>query len=189
MLIVAGPNGCGKTTFALEYVRQVGVAYLSADAIAEEISPADAHSARFQAGRRFLAAVNDRLSGAESFVIETTLSGIGFRQTLLRAKRSRFTISIIFLYLDSAETCVSRIEERVRKGGHVVPEADVHRRFGRSIGNFWNVYREMADNWVLMYNATGQIQDVAAGSSVTTSVRDINLFAEFMRLVEASDNE
>ena len=47
----------------------------------------------------------------------------------------------------------------------------------------------MADNWVVMYNATGQVQDVAAGSRDTSSVRDTNLFAEFMRLVEASDDE
>ena len=79
IVIVAGPNGSGKTTFALEYVAQFGLPYLSADAIAEELAPKNALSARFQAGRRFLAQVNDRLKGSESFLIETTLSGIGFR--------------------------------------------------------------------------------------------------------------
>jgi len=188
-LIVAGPNGSGKTTFALEYVAQVGVAYLGADAIAEEIAPGNALSVRFRAGRQFLAQVNDRLAGSTSFAIETTLSGVGFRQTLSRARRSNFTISIVYLYLDSADTCISRIQERVRKGGHHVPDEDVRRRFDRSIRNFWKIYRDMADNWVVLYNAGWQVQDVAAGSRDRSSVRDTNLFGEFMRLVEASDDE
>lgn len=104
LLIVAGPNGAGKTTFALEYVAKERAAYLAADAIAEEMAPGNALSARFQAGRRFLAQVNDRLAGSESFVIETTLSGIGFRQTLERAKRRQFKVSIVYLYLDSVDT-------------------------------------------------------------------------------------
>ena len=56
-----------------------------------------------------------------------------------------------------------------------------------SIRNFWNVYREMADNWVVMYNATGQVQDVVAGSHGKSIVRDTKLFAEFLQLVEKSD--
>jgi len=94
-----------------------------------------------------------------------------------------------YLYLDSVDTCISRIEERVRKGGHDVPISDVRRRFGRSIRNFWNVYRELADHWVVMYNATGQVQCVAAGSHSASSIRDTDLFAKFIRLVEASDHD
>ncbi len=188
LLVVAGPNGSGKTTFALEYAAQAGVAYLGADAIAEEIAPGNALSARFQAGRLFFKSVNDRLRGNESFVVETTLSGVGFRQTINKARGSRFTISIVYLYLDSADTCISRIEERVRKGGHHVPDADVRRRFGRSIRNFWHIYRMMADRWVVVYNPLGQVQDVVAGSRDESTVRDTSLFTEFIRLAEASDN-
>jgi len=185
-VIVAGANGTGKTTFALEYVAQHGVAYLGADAIAETLSPGNALSVRFQAGRQFLAMVNDRLDGRDSFVIETTLSGIGIRRTLEKARRSQFAISIVYLYLDSPTFCISRIEERVRKGGHHVPDEDVRRRFSRSIGNFWSVYREMAENWVVIYNATGQVQDVVAGSHAQFTVRDTTLFADFLKLIEAS---
>ena len=181
---MAGANGTGKTTFALEYVAQHGVAYLGADAIAETLSPGDALSARFQAGRQFIATVNDRLNGSGSFVIETTLSGIGIRRTLEMARRSKFAISIVYLYLDDPTVCISRIEGRVRKGGHHVPDEDVRRRFARSIDNFWNVYREMADNWVVIYNATGQAQDVVVGSRAQFTVRDTTLFAGFLKLVE-----
>jgi len=41
----------------------------------------------------------------------------------------------------------------------------------------------MADNWVLLYNGTGQLQDVAGGSSDDVSVRDTKLFKDFMTIV------
>jgi predicted ABC-type ATPase len=136
LLVVAGPNGAGKTTFALEYAERHNVPFLSADAMAEPMLPESAVGARVQSGRRFLAALSDRLSGAESFLIETTLSGNGFRRTLLTAGQSGFSTSLVFVYLDSPETCLARIAERVRKGGHPVPEEDVRRRFWRSLQNF-----------------------------------------------------
>ncbi len=37
-------------------------------------------------------------------------------------------------------------------GGHNVPEDDVRRRFSRSIKNFLNHYRLLADSWILFDN-------------------------------------
>ncbi len=188
LLIVAGPNGSGKTTFALGCVAQRAVAYLSADAIAGELAPEDPTSARIQAGRRFLTEVNDRLSGSESLVIETTLSGVGFRRILAKASRAGFVSSIVYICLDSPETCVARVEERARKGGHFVPPDDVRRRFRRSIRNFWTVYRQMADSWVIVYNGSGQFQNVAAGSATSLSVRDSDLFTGFLSQMQVSND-
>jgi predicted ABC-type ATPase len=39
LVIIAGPNGSGKTTFANEYVKLLGYHYLSADDIAARLSP------------------------------------------------------------------------------------------------------------------------------------------------------
>jgi len=44
----------------------------------------------------------------------------------------------------------------------------------------------MAENWVVMYNATEQVQDVVAGSHAQFTVRDKTLFADFFKLIEAS---
>lgn len=61
LIVVAGANGTGKTTFAHEYVAEHGIAYLGADTIAETISSADPTSARFQAGRQFVTKVDAHL--------------------------------------------------------------------------------------------------------------------------------
>ena len=60
-----------------------------------------------------------------------------------------------FLWVKSADVALSRVWERVLKGGHDVPEAVVRRRFGRSIRNFFAEYRRLADSWYLFDNSGG----------------------------------
>ena len=89
--------------------------------------------------------------------------------------------------MDSADTCVDRVNERVQAGGHDVPETDIRRRFARSIDNFWNLYRPLADHWLLIYNSSNQPQDVAIGNATDVSIRDAELFSQFQLLISAAE--
>lgn len=162
-VIVAGPNGAGKTTFVREYLREHDIPYISADAIAERMTEGDIREVAIAAGRRFFSSLYGAIESGESFVAETTLSGQGFRRALQRLKRERYAIDIIYIYLDSPEFCVTRIEGRTRKGGHHVPVGDVIRRFHRSIVNFREMYRAEADSWYLICNMNHQFVEVARG--------------------------
>ncbi len=93
-----------------------------------------------------------------------------------------------FIFVDSPDECVARVNQRVRKGGHVVFEADVRRRFPRAIGNLWRVYREIVENWVLLYNAETAIQDIAGGSLDKMTVREPTGYGNFLTFVEDSDD-
>ena len=92
------------------------------------------------------------------------------------------------MFVDSVDVCIARVAERVRKGGHDVPEADIRRRYGRSIGNFWTDYRDSADSWAVLYNGGSQIQDVAVGSRQNVTVRDATLHANFLDMLNRSMN-
>lgn len=188
MLVVGGPNGSGKTTLALEYAAETGFPYLGADAIAASIDPADPERAQVAAGRAFIDRANRHIANHRSFVAESTLSGLTLRNFITAARENGYLISIAFLFVDSADICVARVSERVRKGGHSVRESDVRRRFPRAVINFWTIYREMADNWVLLYNGDTAMQDVAAGSRDRLLIRDPVKHALFMKLVEDFDN-
>ncbi len=90
--------------------------------------------------------IDTAVDGSHSFVVESTLSGRTFQRILKKAKAAEFEITIVYLFLDSADTCVDRVHERVQAGGHDVPEPDIRRRFVRSIRNFWKLYRPLADH-------------------------------------------
>lgn len=185
-LIVAGPNGAGKTTFAEEYVAAYPRPFLSADAIARRLNPSQPSAARLQAGRIFFEELDALIRSGQDFVVESTLAGRGAGRMLVRLQRAGYTVTIAFVFLASPGACLARVEERVRKGGHDVPAADVVRRYYRSKRNFWSVYRHAADYWSLVYNAGEMFQDVAAGSGGLFDVSDEMLFRQFLHDIEGT---
>ena len=132
-------------------------------------------SRRIEAGRQFIRSVDQAISSGQSCVVESTLAGLTIRNSINKAAETGFESTIVFVFVDSAEVCMARVAERVRKGGHNVPQQDIRRRFHRSINNFWTLYRELVDNWVVLYNGGSQIQDVSMGSQQQITVRDEGL--------------
>ena len=53
----------------------------------------------------------------------------------------------------AGKSSVERVAQRVEEGGHDIPEAVVRRRFGRSWTNFRELYREVANEW-LVYDSS-----------------------------------
>ena len=181
-VVVAGPNGAGKTTFVLEYVNAHPLLYISADLIAEGMAPRAIDEVRVEAGRRFFRQVTSQIEAGTSFVVESTLSGLTFQRILKALREAEYRVLIVFVFLRNPELCIARIQERVRKGGHGVDEADIRRRFSRSIKNFWHNYRHMADRWHLFYNGGAQFHEVALGAGDSLEVRDEGLFDLFLGL-------
>lgn len=93
-----------------------------------------------------------------------------------------YRIEIAFVFLDSADACVARVAERVRRGGHDVPEDDVRRRFTRSLRNFWTTYREIADLWSMLYNVGSGYVEVASASETSLPFPTSCSFIAFSKL-------
>ena len=184
LIVVAGPNGAGKSTFVASFLSDNAWPYLCADVIATEFQHLDRMSQQIAAGREFLLRMEKQLAGEEKFIIETTLSGRTLRGYLRRAQAAGFSITITFIFLDSPGTSVARVRARVRGGGHDVPEEDIRRRFTRSCANFWHLYRGIADQWVVVYNAGNGFVEVAFGIPGEFAVSDEDLFGRFLELAE-----
>ncbi len=188
LIIVGGANGAGKTTFALEYASRHNCLYLGADAIAAELAPNMPELVPVAAAQELMRRLASALEGEGVVVLESTLAGRTLRHVIRRAHDAGFKVTIVYLFLDSPNTCVARVKERVQKGGHSVPETDIRRRFRRSVRNFWRLYRPLADHWVLVYNAGNEPLDIAAGTAEEVSVRDTERYAAFTPwLEEGSD--
>lgn len=124
-----------------------------------------------------------------SFVHETTLSGKSLLRQLERMKAEGYHIVISFVYLESADENVARVRERVRKGGHHVPEADIRRRYLRSKSNFWNVYKSVAAQWNLFYNGSEGYVRVAQGCRDQFTVASKQHLDEFLAEIGAFSDE
>ena len=104
--------------------------------------------------RTLLLSEIDRLAEAKlDFAFETTLSGTAHASRLRRLKDAGYEITIIFISLDSALLAKRRVAFRVRQGGHTVPPQDIVRRFERGLRNFREIYRPIADSWVIYNNS------------------------------------
>lgn len=188
LIIAAGPNGSGKSTFVAEFLGERECPYLSADLIATEFGDLNPIERQIAAGREFLIRSEKQLLMEEDFIIESTISGKSLRNFLVRAKPLGFTITIFLVYLDSADTCVARVAQRVRRGGHNVPEQDIRRRYSRSLANFWHIYREIADYWYVVYNSNVDYQWVASGDTETTVIHLPDEFRRFLERAGVSDD-
>lgn len=182
LIIIAGANGSGKTTFAIPYVKELGYDFLNADEIAKELEVQGKKNALIKAGRIFFSRLNQNISDGVNFVVETTLSGTYINKEAIKAKRSGFKIKVIYIFLDDAELCVERVKTRVLKGGHHVPSEDIIRRFYRSKENFWENFTQLANEWHLLYNGEASFQQVATGEGEEFSIENELLFSKFKEI-------
>ena len=151
ILIIAGPNGAGKTTFARNYLLNEADSptFINADMIAAGLNPFEPERSAFAAGRIMLRLIDEYVRRGESFAFETTLSGRNYARAIPGWQAMGYTVQLCFLSLPTPEMAVSRVRNRVREGGHNVPEDVVRRRFDAGWRNFQRMYRDIVNEWIL----------------------------------------
>ena len=154
IIIIAGPNGAGKTTFARSFlpVEAQCSRFINADLIAAGLSPFAPDAEAFKAGRLMLEEITDCVRKGESFAFETTLSGQSYLARIRQWREQGYQVSLFFLSLPDAETAIARVAERVKQGGHDIPEAVIRRRFAAGLRNFHEAYKSRVDAWALFDN-------------------------------------
>jgi predicted ABC-type ATPase len=140
--IIAGANGVGKTTWSGAFLADYPhYPFLNADNVVKEIAPGDPEGSAIAAGRIFLRRQSELIRQGRSFLLESTLSGRSLIKMIKNLRGEGNRVRIVFIFLDSPETLIGRIKNRVAKGGHHIPDDDVRRRFTRSGANVWMIIR------------------------------------------------
>lgn len=181
--IVAGPNGSGKTTFAIEFLPEYARCehFINADLIARGLSPFSPSTAAITAGKLVLEQIHQFANRGIDFAFETTLSGKLYINLFKSLKKKGYRIHIFFLWIPKADLAISRIKSRVAQGGHDVPVQDVLRRFDRSITNFFTLYQSLADSWMLFDNAGVIPVLIAEGKNGKVKMIDKSLYNKIIR--------
>lgn len=138
LFVLAGVNGAGKSSVGGAILRRRGLNYFNPDEAAARLrqelgcSVAEANAQAWTEGkRRFKKAIRDRTNHA----LETTLGGTTMPRLIGLAADEGFDVRIWFVGLDTVEHHIARVQARVARGGHDIPEAKIRERWDTSRRN------------------------------------------------------
>lgn len=125
-ILIAGVNSTGKSSLrgVLEGQGVLLGHIIDADAIAKQNN-----FDNIKAGKEAIKEINYCLENNLSFTQETTLAGHRTERTIKQARKQGYFITMFYVGLNSKEESITRIANRVKKGGRNIPEVDVVRRF------------------------------------------------------------
>ena len=188
LYIISGPNGAGKTTASMTLLPEVWQCreFVNADAIAVGLSPFNPESMAIEAGKLMLKRIGNLLSQGATFAIETTLATKTYVNLIHKAKKQGYSISLLYLWLESPETAICRVALRVSEGGHSIPKNVIIRRYHAGLKNLFQLYMPIVDYWMLVDNTRTPKEIVAeGGGQETIVVKNKTLFQKIISYVES----
>jgi predicted ABC-type ATPase len=111
-----------------------------------------------------------------NLAFETAGASRSFAPWVKKLKATGYDFHFYFFWLPSAEMAIARVAERVRRGGHHVPEDRIRNRYKLGLENFFHLYLPIATTWQLIDN-TSQPRPIAqGGDGLETVLHDARLW-------------
>lgn len=190
LYIIAGANGSGKSTLAEVLLKEKNLEFLNVDEIAKEISPNAINSVPIKAGKEYFKRLKIFFDDNKSFAVESTLSGNNIVKIINTARVKNYKIILVYSFLQNCTTCIERVKKRVENGGHNVPEADIIRRYYKSIVKFWDKYRLLVDEWTMFYNGYDYAPIIASfGTNEDFTIINKEMQMNFDRIYKLAKEE
>lgn len=133
MYMIAGPNGAGKSTLYNHVISpKVKAPFINADVIQKDEMKDPSMEASYKAAQIAEQRRQQHLADKKSFVSESTFSH-GSKLTLIdKAKEAGFRVIMYHVNVRSPNLSVARVAQRVKAGGHDVPEEKIRARYERN---------------------------------------------------------
>lgn len=126
--VIGGVNGVGKSSLT-------GVLVSTYTDLGTIINPdklvAELGGDKYKGGKAAVRMLETCLERGVDFTQETTLSGHQPVTLAKKAKEKNYYIRLFYVGVDSLTECLLRIENRVKKGGHDIPQEMVKIRYGK----------------------------------------------------------
>ncbi|MDJ0920400.1 MAG: zeta toxin family protein [Henriciella sp.] len=133
LFVIAGPNGAGKTTFYETVLKpRIQAPFINADLIQRDELAEPSMKASYEAARLAETRRQDLIAAQKSFVTETVFSHPSKLDLLTTARASGYRLVVFHLNVRHPDLSVARVEERVKEGGHPVPEDKIRGRYERN---------------------------------------------------------
>jgi predicted ABC-type ATPase len=139
LLVIAGPNGSGKTTVTVRLRRDQwseGVEYLNPDDIARDRFGDWNSEAAVRSAAQWTTRRRDELLAAKAGIaFETVFSSPEKVAFLSRARAAGYFIRVFFIGTSDPRINAARVADRVIHGGHSVPIDKIVGRYERAMAN------------------------------------------------------
>lgn len=177
--IFGGVNGAGKSTiFNMlddEEKDKLGIRINVDELVANRGDWTD-NKLQFEASKQIVKSIKECINNKNSFNQETTLSGRSIVTNIIKAKEIGFEIELYYVYVDNVEIAKERVIERVKNGGHGVPEDLIEKRYIKSLENL-KLIIPMCDKVSIFSNTTvfNEVVSIVNGE-VTQMINDLPEF-------------
>lgn len=129
--LLAGQNGAGKSTYVRDVLAPAtGLPFVNADVIGAARWPDAQAEHAYEAARLAEIERRAKMTAGESFITETVFSHRS-KVTLLADAAALGYLVHLHVVIVPVELAVQRVADRVRVGGHDVPEPKIRERHGR----------------------------------------------------------
>ena len=139
LLIVAGPNGSGKTSVTAKILKHEwieGCEYINPDNMARDMfGDWNSPEAVVQAACHAAKVREECIANGRGLIFETVMSAPDKISFVQQAKQKGYFIRLLFIATDSPQINAARIARRVMSGGHDVPIRKIISRYSKSIAN------------------------------------------------------
>lgn len=136
LLVIAGPNGSGKTTFASLLSRHkwgVDALNINADALANELGDWNDEQCTRAAQSMVREQLESALTARRNIMYETVFSHVSKLELIRRALSLGYFVRFFFICTETPRINLDRVAERFAKGGHSVPGDKVAARYSRAM--------------------------------------------------------
>ena len=136
LIVFAGPNGSGKTTFASQLASHpwgVGCRFFNADELAEQLGGWNRPECIAEAQLRIREGLQNALLNREDIMYETVFSHPSKLEIIQQARSLGYFVRLFFICTESPRINIDRVAGRFAKGGHTVPGDKVSSRYNRAL--------------------------------------------------------
>lgn len=158
LYVLAGVNGAGKSSVGGHVLTQAGMAWFNPDTFARELvqrlgwPQAQANAEAWAEGVRRL---DGAVASRGTFAFETTLGGQTIVEKLIAAATTH-DVLVWYCGLLDAEQHIARVQARVARGGHDIPEARIRERCQTSYRNLLKLIPRLAS--LRVYDNSVEVQ-------------------------------
>ncbi len=139
MIVIAGPNGSGKTSVTSKILHHEWLEdseYINPDNVARDVFGDWNNQDAVLKAANYCNDWRERcLEERKSHIFETVMSASDKVDYILRAKQAGFFIRLFFVSTESPTINAKRVANRVLNGGHDVPITKIISRYDKSIAN------------------------------------------------------